>query len=180
MSSRHVLDVLVMKWKSNSASAIFREHICEFDIVDEETGVADVEDGDVVVLSDAGGGGGGGRVSAAQSLRGLPGPRRGVVAGSAKTEIISGGEVCGAESSLEGGCGAKSQGMPKRTQLAQAGFTSSHWVSSALIWDIRRLFWRLTFTFLLLQLKHPFLDLRCGLLASLETRVEEMLSGPVG
>jgi hypothetical protein len=116
-----------MKWKSNSASAIFKEHICEFDMVEEETGVADVEDGDVVVLSDAGGGGGGGRVSAAQSLRGLPGPRRGVVAGSAKTESISGGEVCGAESSLEGGCGAKSQGMPKRTQLAQAGFTSSHW-----------------------------------------------------
>lgn len=131
-------------------------------MVEEETGVADVEDGDVVVLSDAGGGGGGGRVSAAQSLRGLPGPRRGVVAGSAKTESISGGEVCGAESSLEGGCGAKSQGMPKRTQLAQAGFTSSH------------------FTFLLLQLKHPFLDLRCGLLASLETRAEEMLSGPFG
>jgi hypothetical protein len=153
-----------MKWKSNSASATFKEHICEFDIVEEEAGVAAVDDGDVVALSDAdaGGGGGGGRVSAAQSLRGRPGPRRGVVTGSARTDNISGGDLCGAESSLDGGCGAKSQGMPKRTQLAHAGFTSSH------------------LTFRLLQLKHPFLDLRCGLLASLETREEEMLSGPVG
>jgi len=39
---------------------------------------------------------------------------------------------------------------------------------------------RLTLTFLLLQLKHPFLDLRCGLLASLETLEEEILSGPAG
>ena len=72
-----------------------REHIWEFDIVDDETGVADVEDGDVVALSDAdaGGGGGGGRVRAAQSLRGLPGPRRGVAAGSARTDIISGGDL---------------------------------------------------------------------------------------
>lgn len=81
-----------------------REHIWEFDIVDDETGVADVEDGDVVALSDAdAGGGGGGRVRAAQSLRGLPGPRRGVATGSARTDMISGGDLWGAESSLDSG-----------------------------------------------------------------------------